>query len=71
MKKNKLVNLKELTRISNKLGDSLDILKTLEPFIKFKDRKKYKKTYYFIDELYWKVEKLIINMTDSTEIDNE
>ena len=71
MKKHKLINLKELTRISNKLGESLDTLQILEPFIKFKDRYKYKKTYKFIDELYWKVDKLIINMTDSTEIDNE
>ena len=43
----------------------------LEPFIKFKDRNKYKKTYKFLDELYWAVDKLIINMTDSTELDNE
>lgn len=71
MKKQKLVNFKELTKLSNKLGESLDTLKTIEPFIKFRDRYKYKKTYKFIDELYWKVEKLIINMTDSTELDNE
>lgn len=71
MKKQKLVNFKELTKLSNKLGESLDTLKTIEPFIKFRDRCKYKKTYKFIDELYWKVEKLIINMTDSTKLDNE
>jgi len=71
MKKQKLVNFKELTKLSNKLGESLDTLKTIEPFIKFGDRYKYKKTYKFIDELYWKVEKLIINITDSTELENE
>jgi hypothetical protein len=71
MKKQKLVNFKELTKLSNKLGESLDTLKTIEPFIKFEDRYKYKRTYKFIDELYWKVEKLIINITDSTELDNE
>lgn len=71
MKKQRIVNLKELIKISDKLGESLDTLKTLEPFIKLKDRYKYKKTYKFIDDLYWKIDKLIINMTDPTELDNE
>lgn len=71
MKKQRILNLKELTKISNKLGDFLNILQIIEPFIEFKDRCKYKKTYKFIDELYFKVEKLIINMTDSTEIDSK
>lgn len=71
MKKQRIVNLKELIKISDKLGESLDTLQTLEPFINFKDRYKYKKTYKFLEELYYKVDKLIINMTDSTELDNE
>ncbi len=71
MIKQKIVNLKELIKISDKLSESLNTLQMLEPFIKFKDRNKYKKTYKFLDELYWAVDKLIINMTDSTELDNE
>ena len=71
MIKQKIVNLKELIQISDKLSESLNTLQMLEPFIKFKDRNKYKKTYKFLDELYWAVDKLIINMTDSTELDNE
>ena len=71
MVKQKIVNLKELIKISDKLSESLNTLQMLEPFIKFKDRNKYKKTYKFLDELYWSVDKLIINMTDSTELDNE
>ena len=71
MIKQKIVNLKELIKISDKLSESLNTLQMLEPFIKFKDRNKYKKTYKFLDDLYWAVDKLIINMTDSTELDNE
>ena len=71
MIKQKIVNLKELIKISDKLSESLNTLQMLERFIKFKDRNKYKKTYKFLDELYWAVDKLIINMTDSTELDNE
>ena len=71
MIKQKIVNLKELIKISDKLSESLNTLQMLEPFIIFKDRNKYKKTYKFLDELYWAVDKLIINMTDSTELDNE
>lgn len=71
MIKQKIVNLKELIKISDKLSESLNTLQMLEPFIKFKDRNKYKKTYKFLDKLYWAVDKLIINMTDSTELDNE
>ena len=71
MIKQKIVNLKELIKISDKLSESLNTLQMLEPFIKFKDRNKYKKTYKFLDELYWAVDKLIINMKDSTELDNE
>ena len=71
MIKQKIVNLKELIKISDKLSESLNTLQLLEPFIKFKDRNKYKKTYKFLNELYWAVDKLIINMTDSTELDNE
>ena len=71
MIKQKIVNLKELIKISDKLSESLNTLQMLEPFIKFKNRNKYKKTYKFLDELYWAVDKLIINMTDSTELDNE
>ena len=71
MIKQKIVNLKELIKISYKLSESLNTLQMLEPFIKFKNRNKYKKTYKFLDELYWAVDKLIINMTDSTELDNE
>lgn len=71
MIKQKIVNLKELIKISDKLSESLNTLQMLEPFIKFKDRNKYKKTYKFLNELYWTVDKLIINMTDSTELDNE
>lgn len=71
MIKQKIVNLKELIKISDKLSESLNTLQMLEPFIKFKDRNKYKKTYKFLNELYWAVDKLIINMTDSTELDNE
>ena len=48
MKKQKLVNFKELTKLSNKLGESLDTLKTIEPFIKFGDRYKYKN----LEEMY-------------------
>ena len=71
MIKQKIVNLKELIKISDKLSETLNTLQMLEPFIKFKDRNKYKKAYKFLDELYWSVDKLIINMTDSTELDNE
>ena len=45
MIKQKIVNLKELIKISDKLSESLNTLQMLEPFIKFKDRNKYKKTY--------------------------
>ena len=71
MKKQRIVNLKELIKINNKLGDVLNTLQILEPFISFKDRCKYKKSYKFIEELYFKVDKLIINMTDETELDNK
>ena len=71
MKKQKIVNFKELTRISDKLGDALNTLHILEPFISFKDRFQYKKTYDFIEKLYFRIEKLIINITDSTELDNK
>ena len=71
MKKQRIVNLKELMKINNKLGDALNTLQILEPFISFKDRCKYKKSYNFIEEMYFKVYKLIINMTDKTELDNK
>ena len=71
MKKQRIVNLKELIKINNKLGDVLNTLQILEPFISFKDRCKYKKSYKFIEELYFKVDKLIINMIDETELDNK
>ena len=71
MKKQRIVNLKELMKINNKLGDALNTLQILEPFISFKDRCKYKKSYKFIEEMYFKVDKLIINMTDKTELDNK
>lgn len=68
MKKQRIVNLKELVKINNKLGNTLELLQTLDPFIEFKNRYQYKKTYKFIEELYYKVDKLIINMTDNEEI---
>lgn len=71
MKNIKLVKLKDLERISNKLGDTISILQTLEPFLSFKERHKFKSTYRFIEELYYKVDKVIINMTDKVELDKE
>lgn len=71
MKKQKIVNFKELSKISDKLGDALNTLHMLEPFIVFKDRYQYKRTYKFIEELYFEVENLIINMTDSMELYNK
>lgn len=71
MKNIKLVNLKNLEKISNKLGDTLNVLQSLEPFLNLKERHKYKSTYKFIEELYYKVDKVIINMTDKEELDKE
>lgn len=71
MKKINLIKLKDLEKISNKLGDTLSVLDSLEPFLSFKERHKYKSTYKFIDYLYFKIEKLIINMTDKEELDKE
>ena len=42
MKNIKLVKLKDLEKISNKLGDTISILQTLEPFLSFKERYKFK-----------------------------
>jgi hypothetical protein len=67
MKKIELVNIKELTKISNRIGDTLCSLRELEPYIEFKDRFKYKLTYNYLEYLFNKIDKVIINITDPSE----
>lgn len=71
MKKIDIVNLKNLTKISDKISDTLSLLQDLDPFIQFKERHKYKQTYKYLEHLYDEIDKIIINMTDSTERDNK
>ncbi|MBQ7790407.1 MAG: hypothetical protein IJ399_04010 [Bacilli bacterium] len=71
MKKINLVKLKDLEKISDKLGDTINVLESLEPFLTFKERCNFKRTYGYIKELYFKVDKVIINMTDKEELDKK
>jgi DNA-binding transcriptional regulator WhiA len=67
MKNLEIVNFKNLTKLSERLGNAIETLNSLDPYIKFKDRFKYKKTCKYLDDLYEAVDKLIINITDKEE----
>lgn len=70
-KKLELVDLEELKMESDYIGYALGALLNLEPYITLKDRIRFKKTFKYLEEIYENIDRVIINVTDRSEIDNE
>ncbi|MDY6015015.1 MAG: hypothetical protein SPI91_00970 [Bacilli bacterium] len=64
-KKLRLCNLDELSRASDCIGYCIGALLDLELFIPLKDKRRYKITYKFLEDLYDEIDKAYIMLTDN------
>lgn len=64
-KKLKLCNLDELSRASDCIGYCLGALLDFENFIPLKDKRKFKITYKFLEDLYDEIDKVYIMLADN------
>lgn len=63
-KKLKLCNLDELSRASDCIGYCIGALLDLESFVPLKDRRRFKITYKYLEDLYDEIDRVYIMLMD-------